>query len=129
MSFYFREQPCLSLGKEFGRPGRLANASSSCGYWLTTGFGLHSLAPPPSALSFEEWWADAYGSVDGEARRGFNSVIILGAWSLAHRNRCVFDGISPSLNSVLTTARVEMKLWVLAGALGIEYLFPMMWVE
>ena len=77
-------------------------------------------------LSFEDWWADASVSANGEARQGLNSIIILGAWSLwTHRNRCVFDSTSPSLRSILATTGDELKLWVLAGARGIGRLLAL----
>ncbi|WVZ70698.1 hypothetical protein U9M48_019341 [Paspalum notatum var. saurae] len=41
--------------------------------------GLHSLAPQNSCPSFDDWWSSANAMVQGEARQGLNSVIILGA--------------------------------------------------
>ena len=49
-------------------------------------------------LSFVDWWAKSNERVDGQVEKGLNSIIILGAWAIWNlRNRCVFDGISPSL--------------------------------
>jgi hypothetical protein len=54
---------------------------------------------------------------------GFNSLVILGAWILwKHRNRCVFDGIAPSLAAVLAQAGEERRLWELVGARNILFL-------
>ena len=52
-----------------------------------------------------------------------NSIIILGAWSLwNHRNRCVFDGINPSLSSIVSVINEELLQWSFAGARGISFL-------
>jgi hypothetical protein len=54
---------------------------------------------------------------------GWNSIVILGAWTLwNHRNRSAFDGVSPNLNRVLTLASDELRLWGTAGAKG--YILP-----
>ena len=46
-----------------------------------------------------------------------NSIIILGAWSIwNHRNRRVFDGITPSLPCVVATIKEEMHQWSIAEA-------------
>jgi len=51
---------------------------------------------------------------------------MLGAWSIwNHRNRCVFDGIQLSLNSVLVSVKNEFLLWSLAGARGISNLLAL----
>jgi hypothetical protein len=44
-------------------------------------------------------------------RKGINSLIILGAWTLwTHRNRCVFDGAAPSVAGALAVAEDD-SLW------------------
>jgi len=44
-------------------------------------------------------------SVPALIREGLNSLIILGAWTLwNHRNRCVFNGYSPSVTTALVSA-------------------------
>jgi hypothetical protein len=49
--------------------------------------------------------------------------VILGAWTLwNHRNRCVFDGATPSLGGALGFALEECRLWVMAGARGLSFL-------
>jgi hypothetical protein len=56
-------------------------------------------------------------------KKGLNSLIILGAWLIwSHLNRCVFDGQSPILPSILRQAKDERRLWELARAKGLSYL-------
>jgi hypothetical protein len=51
------------------------------------------------------------------ARRGLNSVLILGAWVLwKHRNISVFDAATPNLTAALAQAGEERLMWEMAGA-------------
>ncbi|GJN12220.1 hypothetical protein PR202_ga30478 [Eleusine coracana subsp. coracana] len=55
--------------------------------------------------------------VPGDTRKGLNSIIILGAWTIwRHRNDCVFNGKVPSVAAALIMAGNERNLWGLAGA-------------
>jgi hypothetical protein len=55
--------------------------------------------------------------VDGPHRKGFNSLVILGAWAIwRHRNDCVFKRVAPNLSSVLGLAEGDFSLWCVAGA-------------
>jgi hypothetical protein len=61
--------------------------------------------------------------VNGETKKGLNSPIILGAWTLwNHGNRCVFDGVTPSVARALVAAGEEHRLWCMAGARGLSFL-------
>jgi hypothetical protein len=65
----------------------------------------------------------------GAARRGLNSIFILGAWVLwKHRNRCVFDAAAPSLVVALTQASEERLMWEVVGARGISSLTAPLYV-
>jgi hypothetical protein len=56
-------------------------------------------------------------------RKGFNSVIILGAWCIwLTRNKDVFDGVSPSISSVKRLFLDELISWNKAGAKHIDSL-------
>jgi hypothetical protein len=67
--------------------------------------------------SFDAWWDKAVLTVSGDAQKGLNSLIILGAWTIwKHRNDCVFDGAAPRLSTALNLAREEALLWSIAGA-------------
>jgi len=88
--------------------------------------GLQDLSPQPDDNSFDAWWARTNSGVDDQTKENLNSIIIVGAWSIwNHRNRCVFDGIQPSLNSVLVSVKDEFLLWSLAGARGISNLLAL----
>jgi hypothetical protein len=82
----------------------LVQCSFSREFWylLLRKFGLHSLAPQPTANSFLGWWEVVGGAVFGLTKKGLNSLIILGARTLwNHRNKCIFDGCNPSTVSIL----------------------------
>jgi hypothetical protein len=56
-------------------------------------------------------------------RKGFNSVIILGAWCLwLTRNKAVFDGVSPSISSIKRLFLDELISWNKAGAKHLDNL-------
>ena len=44
--------------------------------------GLQDLSPQPEDISFDDWWAGTNSGIDGQTRKGLNSLIILGAWSI-----------------------------------------------
>ncbi|WVZ93169.1 hypothetical protein U9M48_039171, partial [Paspalum notatum var. saurae] len=86
-------------------------------------FSLQDLAPTNEDGSFARWWQVGNQRVGSETRKDFNSIVILGSWSLwKHRNSCVFYGASPSLDRVLLLAKEEALFWSLAGARGISSL-------
>lgn len=87
------------------------------------GFGLQDLAPQVVELSIDDWLANISKRVSGQGQKGLNSIIILGAWSLwNHRNHCVFDGINPSLSSIISVINEKLLQWSFAGARGVSFL-------
>ena len=83
--------------------------------------GLQALSPQDEP-SFDDWWAKAESRMDGSHKKGLNSLIILGAWTIwNHRNRCVFDGTPPSLAGALLLASEEQRFWKLAKAQGSSF--------
>jgi len=59
-------------------------------------------------------------ATSGMIQCGLNSLIILGAWIIwNHWNRCVFDGITPSVSQAQEN-NVNFGLW--QGAKGISFL-------
>jgi hypothetical protein len=46
--------------------------------------------------------------VKKEYKKGVNSLIILGAWMIwKHKNACVFEGVAPSVNSIVRDLKDE----------------------
>jgi hypothetical protein len=69
---------------------------------------LQGLAPQSGTVSFLDWWRQATELSTGLEKRGINSLIILGAWTLwKHRNRCVFYAMTPNLDVGLEQAAEE----------------------
>jgi hypothetical protein len=85
--------------------------------------GLQELCPLQDDLSFESWWRSSSSRVPDQMKTCFNSLVILGAWVVwKHRNKCVFDGCSPSLAVALRVAKEEALYWSLAGAKALSSL-------
>jgi hypothetical protein len=72
------------------------------------------------------WWEVSQAKIPKGERRQFNGIVIytiLGAWILwNHRNRCIFDGLSPNIANFLIHAGDERRLWETAGAKGLTSL-------
>jgi hypothetical protein len=72
------------------------------------------------------WWeklkrwnggAEAVSSCRGLPKKGLNSLITLGLWTLwNHKNGCVFDRAMPSLEGAIRRAEEEIIIWNFAGA-------------
>ena len=59
--------------------------------------GLERVAPRFNELRFADWWKKTSRKIEKTRKIWFNSVVILGAWTLwIQSNKCVFDGASPS---------------------------------
>jgi hypothetical protein len=87
--------------------------------------GLLPLAPEITDVVFQDWWRKAEQKVPNSKRKGFNSLVILVSWRLwKQRNTCVFDGVSPSIRSMLQEIHEDVKLWGMAGAKDIRQLWP-----
>jgi hypothetical protein len=86
-------------------------------------YGLQNISPQPSSSSFMNRWESASDSVIGQAKNGFNSLVVLGAWIIwNHRNKCIFDGWSPNVSLALKMAGEERLMWEMAGAKSFSYL-------
>jgi hypothetical protein len=82
-------------------------------FWfsLLSHYGVAALAPQPSDQSFDDWWRKVDEAASGDVRKGLNSLVILGAWTIwRHRNDCVFNGIVPNVNVALRLVRDEAYL-------------------
>jgi hypothetical protein len=65
-------------------------------FFLLQHFGIHQFCPQLTDSSFDLLWENSSNAAAGLTKKGFNSLVILGAWTLwKHCNRCVFDGATP----------------------------------
>jgi len=84
---------------------------------LLAPLNLGDCIPRQRERSFAEWWCKVLKKVKKEYKKGVNSLIILGAWMIwKHRNACVFEGMAPSVDSIMRDLKDEHSLWYLVGA-------------
>lgn len=70
----------------------LTNCIFARQFWflLLAQYGLERVAPTALEVNFTEWWKSAVSRVEKSKRKGFNSLVILRAWTLwIHKNNCV----------------------------------------
>jgi hypothetical protein len=94
-------------------------------FWfeLLRSFGLQDFSPGQDIEDFDHWWCSNSARLGGLSKKGFDSLVALGAWMLwKHRNGVVFNGSHPNLVVAIRLAREEALLWSLAGAKGFSYL-------
>jgi hypothetical protein len=94
-------------------------------FWLCffSRMGLQAFSLQYKEISFHSWWERVSNAASDMARKGINSLVILGASTLwRHRNRCVFDGATPSVVGALAVAEDDRRSWSLAGARGLSLL-------
>jgi hypothetical protein len=64
--------------------------------------------------------------VDGLVKKGFDSILILGAWTIwKHCNRCVFDEITPDVSCVVLVIKEDLHQWSFAGARGVSHVLAL----
>ncbi|WVZ56128.1 hypothetical protein U9M48_006704 [Paspalum notatum var. saurae] len=84
---------------------------------------LHAVSPPEASSRLTSWWSQSSRALPKDARKGFNSLVILVSWELwKHRNACVFEGVRPDVQAVLFAIVSEGQLWCRAGAVGLQEL-------
>ena len=77
--------------------------------------GLTNLTPPPG-IAFLDWWLLYCVQIETAKRKGFDSLIILGAWCLwKERNQRVFHGAGRTAVDVATVIEEEVDHWSQAG--------------
>jgi hypothetical protein len=92
-------------------------------YLLLRRSGLPNLSLDNALCSLDDWWSRAVEKIPRDLQSGFNSLVILGAWSLwRQHNDYVFNERSPSLASALTLAGDELRMWCRVGAKGLNLL-------
>jgi len=84
---------------------------------------LTHLVPSRTSSSLADWWKKSWKKLQKQLRKGFNSLVILGAWIIwKHRNACIFDGAAPNLQRALQAFKDEFHLWQISGAKGLTTL-------
>lgn len=84
---------------------------------------LSNLVPNRRTSSFAKWWRKSWRKCLKQQKKGFNSLVILGAWILwKHGNACVLDGSVPNVQGALQSSRDEAHLWQMDGAKGLSAL-------
>jgi hypothetical protein len=79
--------------------------------------------PQPDDSVWDDWWEKVEAATTGDVRKGLNSIVILGAWSIwKHWNDCVFNGVVRNINTTLSLARDDAHWWCLAGVKGMSLL-------
>ena len=72
---------------------------------------LGNHVPRQRERCFADWWRKVIKKVPKDLRKGVNSLIILGAWMIwKHRNACVFEGVAPSVNTIVRELKDELSL-------------------
>ena len=75
-----------------------------------------------------DWWNHAKEDTPLTLRKALKSVALLVPWMVwKHRNRCVFDNATPSLNALLDGIQDEARSWAAAGAPGLRLVLPQTW--
>jgi len=88
-------------------------------FWfaILQSLNLVALVPNRRTTSLMDWWKKSWRKISKQCKKGFNSLVILGAWILwKHRNACVFEGSAPNLQLALQSFSDELHLWQAAGA-------------
>jgi hypothetical protein len=79
------------------------------------------LQPPAAPSTLVDWWLSSRGLLPRALRRGFDSVVLLVAWSVwKERNRRTFEGLHSSALEVVRSIVEEGQLWVSAGFRALE---------
>jgi hypothetical protein len=75
--------------------------------------GLQHLSPDRDERGFQDWWRLVERRVPVARRKGFNSMVALGAWWIwKHRNSCVFEDSSHMLASGSKLRTKELRVGV-----------------
>ena len=112
-------------------------------FWFSVlqSLNLSHLVPGHTSSSFADWWKKSWKKLQKQLRKGFNSLVILGAWIIwkhrnacifdgaapnliiwKHRNACIFDGAAPNLQGALHAFKDEFHLWQISGTKGLTAL-------
>uniref|UniRef100_A0A453RUP8 Reverse transcriptase zinc-binding domain-containing protein n=2 Tax=Aegilops tauschii subsp. strangulata TaxID=200361 RepID=A0A453RUP8_AEGTS len=87
---------------------------------------LHIPAPNPTREpSLMDWWKHAEENTPPSLHKALKPVALLMPWMVwKHRNSCIFDNASPSMNTLLDRIKDEACSWAAAGAAGLRLVLP-----
>ena len=76
--------------------------------WFS-GFGLQELTPQTDNVDFYAWWQLSSDRLPISLQQGFNTLVVLGTWSIwKTRNDVVFNGAAPRINMLECERRRKM---------------------
>ena len=83
---------------------------------------------PDQEHTVTEWWLGAKELAPPAHRKALKSIALLVPWMLwTHRNACVFDNATPSIESLVVRIKDEARCWAEAGAQGLRVVLPTTW--
>ena len=83
---------------------------------------------PSNEESLSDWWRSARRNTPKPMKKGLTTATLLIPWmTWKHRNDCVFNGATPSTNTLTARIKDEAKLWATAGARGLHAILPQTW--
>ena len=86
---------------------------------------MHRLTPTVAPQEFFDWWLAACKRIRKEMRKGFDSLVVLVAWSIwKERNQRVFQKVQLPPTELADLILDEAKLWYYAGLTHLLQLFP-----
>ena len=69
---------------------------------MLTTVSTSNVIPPLNSINFYLWWHQACDSLSTVIRRGFNTLVVLEAWTIwKTRNDAVFHGAAPKVDKTL----------------------------
>jgi hypothetical protein len=82
---------------------------------------MQAVVPQAHNVGYYSWWQQASDRLHTSVQRGFDSLVVLGAWTIwKTRKDVVFNRIAPRVDRALLLAREEADLWILAGVKGLN---------
>jgi len=79
-------------------------------------FGWGEVAPDSQAAILAEWWTAARKRIPRDARKGFDSLVVLVSWLLwKERNNRTFDRRARSAREFQAAVGNEIVMWIQGG--------------
>ena len=95
----------------------LVNCSFAKEIWWTVLSWMECSCSFPEPMQLHQWWNHVRFMQVKERRRGLDTLVMLILWSLwKERNARLFDGHSSTILEVQERIKVDIKLWIDAGA-------------